>query len=42
MDLELLLPLVESIYENWNPESFDESLLIPVGANVEHECFYKF
>ena len=42
INLEQLLPLAESIFENWNPESFDESLLVPVGAGVEHESFYKY
>ena len=42
MNLEQLLPLAESIFENWNPGSFDESLLVPVGAGVEHEFFYKY
>jgi hypothetical protein len=42
INLEQLLPLAESIFENWNPESFDKSLLIPVGAGVEEEIFYKY
>ena len=42
INLEQLLPLEESIFENWNPESFDESLLVPVGAVMEHESFYKY
>jgi hypothetical protein len=42
INLEQLLPLAESIFENWSPENFDESLLVPVGAGVEHESFYKY
>jgi hypothetical protein len=42
INLEQLLPLAESIFENWCPESFDESLLVPVGAGVGHESFYKY
>lgn len=42
INLEQLLPLAESIFENWNPDSFDKSLLVPVGASVEHESFYKY
>lgn len=42
MNLEQLLPLAESIFENWDIEKFDESLLVPVGAGMEHESFYKY
>ena len=42
INLEQLLPLAESIFENWDVEKFDESLLVPVGAGVEHESFYKY
>jgi hypothetical protein len=42
INLEQLLLLAESILENWSPESFGESLLVPVGAGVEHESFYKY
>jgi len=42
INLEQFIPLAESIFENWNPESFDESLLVPVGVGVEHEPFYKY
>jgi len=41
INLEQLLPLAESIFENWNVEKFDESLLVPVGVEVKHESFYK-
>jgi len=42
MNLEQLISLAESILENWNPESFDESLLVSVGVGVKHEPFYKY
>ena len=42
MNFEQLLPLAESIFEYWDVESFDESLLVPVGAGVEYESFYKY
>lgn len=42
MNLEQLLPLAESIFENWDVEKFDESMLVPVSAGVEHESFYKY
>ena len=42
MNLEQLLPLAESIFENWNPENFDESLLVPVGIEIEHKVSYKY
>jgi len=42
INLEQFLPLAESIFENWNSENFDESLLVPAGAGVEHESFYKY
>ena len=42
MNLEQLLPLAESIFENWDTESFDESLLVSVDIGVEHESFYKY
>ena len=35
MNLEQLLPLAESIFENWDVEKFDESLLVSVGARQE-------
>ena len=40
MNLEQLLPLAESIFEHWNPDSFDESLLVSVGGGQEE--FYKY
>jgi len=42
MNLEQFLPLAKSIFENRNPESFDESLLVPVGVGAEHKFFYKY
>jgi len=42
INLEQFLPLAESTFENRNPDSFDESLLVPVGAGVAHESFYKY
>jgi hypothetical protein len=42
MNLEQFLPLAESIFEHWNPDNFDNSLLVPVDANVEYESFYKY
>jgi hypothetical protein len=42
MDIEQLLPLAESIFENWNVEKFDESLLVTVDAKEEHTIFYKY
>ena len=42
MNLEQFLPLAESIFENWDIENFDDSLLVSVGVGVEHESFYKY
>lgn len=39
MDLELLLPLAESIFEHWNTEDFDESSLVSVGMEVQEAIF---
>lgn len=36
MNLEQLIPLAESIFENWDVKKFDESLLVPVSSGVEH------
>jgi hypothetical protein len=41
-ELEQLESLLEAIFENWNPEKFDENLLVLVDAGVEHEFFYKY
>ncbi len=42
MNLEQLLPLAESIFENWNTEKFDESLLVPVGMGMKYAASYKY
>lgn len=42
MNLELLAPLAEALFENWNPESFNESLLVPVGAGSVKEEVYMY
>lgn len=42
MNLEQLLPLADSIFENWDVEKFDESLLVPIGGGTVQETFYKY
>jgi len=42
MDLELLTPLAESIFEYWDSESFDEGLLVNIGMGSVKEEIYMY